>query len=60
MKLYKVKKSKIDNFGLYASKDIKKDYLTIIHEIKEYDSNLSKKKQILVLTKCDAVEDKKS
>ena len=24
MKLYKVKKSKIDNFGLYASKDIKK------------------------------------
>ena len=39
--------------------DIKKDYLTIISEIKEYDSNLSKKKQILVLTKCDAVEDKK-
>ena len=24
MRLYKVKKSKIDNFGLYASKDIKK------------------------------------
>ena len=24
MKLYKVKKSKIDNFGLYATKDIKK------------------------------------
>ena len=24
MKLYKVKKSKIDNFGLYASRDIKK------------------------------------
>ena len=24
MKLFKVKKSKIDNFGLYASKDIKK------------------------------------
>ena len=42
-----------------TSKDIKKDYFTIIREIKEYDSNLSKKKQILVLTKCDAVEDKK-
>ena len=42
-----------------TSKDIKKDYLTIIREIKAYDSNLSKKKQILVLTKCDAVEDKK-
>ena len=24
MKVYKVKKSKIDNFGLYASRDIKK------------------------------------
>ena len=41
-----------------TSKDIKKDYLTIIREIEAYDSNLSKKKQILVLTKCDAVEDK--
>ena len=42
-----------------TSKDIKKDYLTIIREIEAYDSDLSKKKQILVLTKCDAVEDKK-
>ena len=42
-----------------TSKDIEKNYLTIIREIKAYDSNLSKKKQILVLTKCDAVEDKK-
>jgi len=42
-----------------TSKDIEKDYLTIIREIKAYDSNLSKKKQILVLTKCDAVEGKK-
>ena len=41
-----------------TSKDVKKDYLTI-REIKAYDSNLSKKKQILVLTKCDAVEEKK-
>ena len=42
-----------------TSRDIEKDYLTIIDEIKAYDSNLSKKKQILVLTKCDAVEEKK-
>ena len=42
-----------------TSQDIKKNYLTIIREIEAYDSNLSKKKQILVLTKCDAVEEKK-
>ena len=42
-----------------TSKNIRKDYLTIIREIEAYDSNLSKKKQILVLTKCDAVADKK-
>ena len=37
-----------------TSKNIKQDYTTIINEIKAYDENLSKKKQIVVLTKCDA------
>ena len=38
-----------------TSKNIKQDYTTIINEIKAYDENLSKKKQIVVLTKCDAI-----
>jgi GTP-binding protein len=38
-----------------TSKNIKQDYTTIINEIKAYDENLSKKKKIVVLTKCDAI-----
>ena len=39
-----------------TSKDIINDYITIINEIDAYDKNLSNKKQIVVLSKCDAVE----
>ena len=42
-----------------TSENIKDDYLTIIKEIEAYDSNLSEKKQIIVLTKSDAVKEKK-
>ena len=41
-----------------TSANIKKDYLTIIHEIKAYDTNLAEKKQVVVLTKCDAADEK--
>jgi GTPase len=40
-----------------TSKTIRKDYSTIINEIKAYDNNLAKKKQIVVLTKCDAIKE---
>jgi GTP-binding protein len=39
-----------------TSKDITNDYSTIFNEIKAYDENLSKKKQIIVLNKIDAVD----
>jgi len=39
-----------------TSKNIVDDYTTIINEISAYDKNLSKKKQIVVLNKVDAVE----
>jgi len=39
-----------------TSKDIANDYSTIFNEIKAYDENLSKKKQIIVLNKIDAVD----
>jgi GTP-binding protein len=39
-----------------TSKNIVNDYTTIINEISAYDENLSKKKQIVVLNKIDAVE----
>ena len=39
-----------------TSNNIKKDYLTIINELKAYDTELAKKKQIIVLTKCDACD----
>ena len=42
-----------------TSENIKHDYLTIIKEIEAYDSNLSEKKQIIVLTKSDAVKEQK-
>jgi GTP-binding protein len=42
-----------------TSENIKHDYLTIIKEIEAYDSNLSEKKQIIVLTKTDAVKEQK-
>ena len=42
-----------------TSESIKHDYLTIIKEIEAYDSNLSKKQQIIVLTKSDAVKEQK-
>ena len=42
-----------------TSENIKHDYLTIIKEIEVYDSNLSEKKQIVVLTKSDAVKEQK-
>ena len=42
-----------------TSENIKDDYLTIIKEIEAYDSNLSKKQQIIVLTKSDAVKEQK-
>ena len=41
-----------------TSTNIKKEYLTIIHEIKAYDTNLAEKKQVVVLTKCDAADEK--
>ena len=37
-----------------TSENIKKDYQTIINELKAYDTNLAEKKQVIVLTKCDA------
>ena len=42
-----------------TSNNIKKDYVTIINELKAYDTELAKKKQIIVLTKCDATDNKK-
>jgi GTP-binding protein len=42
-----------------TSNNIKKDYLTIINELKAYDTELAKKKQIIVLTKCDATDNEK-
>jgi GTP-binding protein len=39
-----------------TSNNIKKDYVTIINELKAYDTELAKKKQIIVLTKCDACD----
>ena len=41
-----------------TSTNIKKDYLTIIHEIKAYDTSLAEKEQVVVLTKCDAADEK--
>ena len=38
-----------------TSKSLRKDYSIIINELKRYDDNLAKKKQIVVLTKCDAI-----
>jgi len=40
-----------------TSENIKKDYITIINELKAYDTNLSEKKQVIVLTKCDAADE---
>jgi GTP-binding protein len=42
-----------------TSNNIKKDYVTIINELKAYDTELAKKKQIIVLTKCDATDNEK-
>ena len=42
-----------------TSENIKRDYLTIIKELKAYDISLSEKKQIIVLTKCDSVNEQK-
>jgi GTP-binding protein len=42
-----------------TSNNIKKDYVTIINELKAYDTELAKKKQSIVLTKCDATDNKK-
>jgi GTP-binding protein len=42
-----------------TSSNIKKDYVTIINELKAYDTELAKKKQIIVLTKCDATDNEK-
>ena len=42
-----------------TSKNIKRDYLTIIRELEAYDISLSEKKQIIVLTKCDSVNEQK-
>ena len=42
-----------------TSENIKRDYLTIIRELEAYDSSLSEKKQIVVLTKCDVVNEQK-
>ena len=41
-----------------TSTSLRKDYSTIINELKHYDNNLAKKKQIVVLTKCDAINAK--
>ena len=40
-----------------TSENIKKDYQTIINELKAYDTNLAEKKQVIVLTKCDAANE---
>ena len=40
-----------------TSENIKKDYITIINELKAYDTNLAEKKQVIVLTKCDAADE---
>lgn len=42
-----------------TSNNIKKDYVTIINELKAYDTELAKKKQIIILTKCDATDNEK-
>ena len=42
-----------------TSENIKRDYLTIIRELEAYDISLSEKKQIIVLTKCDTVNEQK-
>ena len=42
-----------------TNENIKRDYLTIIKELKAYDISLSEKKQIIVLTKCDSVNEQK-
>ena len=42
-----------------TSNNIKKDYVTIINELKAYDTELAKKKQIIVLTKRDATDNEK-
>ena len=42
-----------------TSENIKRDYLTIIRELEAYDISLSEKKQIIVLTKCDSVNEQK-
>ena len=42
-----------------TSDNIKRDYLTIIRELEAYDTSLSEKKQIIVLTKCDSVNEQK-
>ena len=42
-----------------TSENIKRDYLTIIRELEAYDTSLSEKKQIIVLTKCDSVNEQK-
>ncbi len=42
-----------------TSENIERDYLTIVRELEAYDISLSRKKQIIVLTKCDAVNEQK-
>ena len=44
MKPYKIKKSKIDNFGLYATKDIKKGSKVI-----EYKGKVITRKRLLCM-----------
>jgi len=42
-----------------TSENIERDYLTIIRELEAYDISLFEKKQIIVLTKCDAINEQK-
>ncbi len=42
-----------------TSTDIYNDYKTIINELKMYDTEVSKKKKVLVFTKCDVYNEKK-
>ena len=42
-----------------TSENVKKDYLTIIKELKAYNTDLAKKDQIVVLTKSDSVSKQK-
>ena len=51
MKLYKVKKSKIDNRGLYATKDIKDRTRIIEYKGKILTKNKSSKIQNLIMEK---------